>query len=633
MAALSSRARSGTLPVALVVMLILFFVPFMPVQSRIQYAIVLAIVYAIAGVALDLFIGYAGQLSFGNFGFVAVGAYGSAIISTELGWSVWATLPLSMLVAGLFGLIMGFPMVRLGILGAALVTFFFAFIIVVLISGNTLASWTQGANGLAVPQLEAGGLVFGKGTPLYYLAWVALLVIVLVSARYANSRAGRALRVVKRGELVAASLGINVKSAKLTAFVYSAACAGLAGFVFAQAIGYLAPETFPGFESVYLVTMLVVGGLGSIAGPILGAVLFFLASEGVRAAGAGREFLFAVLLIAVLIFLPAGLYGGMEILLERVGRWIPGKVGLLRLPRWWRPPRAATWRVAQNNMKAEAGTPTVDCQPDARLAEGGEVLNGLGRDFLVLDQVRVTFGGIAALKDVSLAVHRGEIYAIMGANGAGKTTLLNCISGIQSYSGNVQLGGESLHGLRPAQVRRVGVSRTFQHPSLVGDLTVMENVEMGAYGSAPASPVRDILPTPSGRHRDTAAREAAASALDLVDFPAARRRVLASELTLAEQKIVDIARSLCGTPRLLLLDEPTAGLSASDMDTVATVLRAINERSGLTIVVIAHHVGFLRSVAPRAAVLDFGRVLAAGTTDDVTSRTDVSEVFLGVAHG
>lgn len=639
MAALSARARSGTLPVSLVVMAVLLFLPFMPLQSRVQFAIVMALIYAIAGVSLDLFIGYAGQLSFGNFGFVAVGAYTSAILATDAGWNVWATLPLSVLVAALSGLIIGLPMVRLGTLGAALVTFFFAFVVVVLISGNTLATWTKGANGLSVPTLAAGGTEFSSGEPLYYLAWVALLLIVIVSSRYASSRAGRALRVVKRGELVAASLGINVNSAKLSAFVYSAGCAGFAGFIFAQAIGYLAPETFPGFESVFLVTMLVVGGLGSIAGPIIGAVLFFLASEGVRTVGAGRELLFAVLLLLVLVFLPSGVYGG----LERVASWAGARV-----------PGGARLREGLRSSRSRAATAPDDDGPDdddgpvdegttsassLRLdSDGATPPAGLTVDedvepYLVLDRVEVTFGGLAALKSVSMSVRRGEVYAIMGPNGAGKTTLLNCISGIQTYAGDVRLAGSSLRGLRPTQVRRVGVSRTFQHPSLVGDLTVLENVEMGAYGSNPASPIRDVLPTLGGRRRDAAARLSAVGALDLVDFPVGRRTVLASDLTLAEQKIVDIARSMCGDPRLLLLDEPTAGLSATDMDTVATVLRTINERAGLTIVLIAHHVGFLRSVAPEATVLDFGQVLASGSTDEVTRRADVSEVFLGASHG
>jgi len=634
-AALSARARSGTLPVSLVVMAVLLFLPFMPLQSRVQFAIVVALIYAIAGVALDLFIGYAGQLSFGNFGFVAVGAYTSAILATDAGWNVWATLPLSVVVAALSGLIIGLPMVRLGTLGAALVTFFFAFVVVVLISGNTLATWTKGANGLSAPMLAAGGTEFGSGEPLYYLAWAALLLIVIVSSRYASSRAGRALRVVKRGELVAASLGINVNSAKLSAFVYSAGCAGFAGFIFAQAIGYLAPENFPGFESVFLVTMLVVGGLGSIAGPIIGAVLFFLASEGVRTVGAGRELLFAVLLLLVLVFLPSGVYGGLERVASWAGARVPGGARLRAGLRSSRS-RAATATAADDDGPVDEGTTSASSlrlDSDGATPPAGPTVDEDVEPYLVLDRVEVTFGGLAALKSVSMSVRRGEVYAIMGPNGAGKTTLLNCISGIQTYAGDVRLAGSSLRGLRPTQVRRIGVSRTFQHPSLVGDLTVLENVEIGAYGSNPASPIRDVLPTLGGRRRDAAARRSAVGALDLVDFPVGRRTVLASDLTLAEQKIVDIARSMCGDPRLLLLDEPTAGLSATDMDTVATVLRTINERAGLTIVLIAHHVGFLRSVAPEATVLDFGQVLASGSTDEVTRRADVSEVFLGVGNG
>jgi len=236
---------------------------------------------------------------------------------------------------------------------------------------------------------------------------------------------------------------------------------------------------------------------------------------------------------------------------------------------------------------------------------------------------------VTALDGVDLQVNRGEIYAIIGPNGAGKTTLLNCISGIQEYEGRVTLEGLSLQRMTPSQVKRAGVSRTFQHPSLVGDLTAEENVAAGTYGLHPTTPYRDVLPLPSTVRRDRDARRHAIEALDLVRFPSERRDVLASDLSLAEQKVVDIARSIVGSSRLLLLDEPTAGLGEDDIGGIVDVLRVINGKTGLTIVVIAHHVGFLRALAGPSTVLDFGRVLASGPIDEVTRRADVIKVFLG----
>jgi len=600
--ALNARARSGTLPMTLLVMTVLGIVPFLPIPDRMLSALTFALVYAIAAVGLDVFSGYSGQVSFGNFGFVALGAYTSAMLTAHAGWPVLATLPASILACAIASAVIGLPMIQLPGLGGALLTYFFAFVAVVLIGGETFQDWTMGPNGIPVDTLQLGRLDFSKGWPLYYLGWGALLLVALAGDRYANSRAGRALRVIKRTEVLASSMGIDVKQAKLFAFLFSASVAGLGGWIFAQAVGYLSPESFPAAESVNLVAMAVVGGLGSICGPIMGAVFFGVVSELTRSAGGSRELVFALLLLAALVFLPGGLFSVLDLAFASA-RAVTASRSPARTA-----PRAAATPLAAPALGAGACT---------------------GSPLLEVRQVTVRFGGVIALNHVGLSVVRGEVYAIIGPNGAGKTTLLNCISGIQRYAGDICLGGASLHGMTPALIRRAGVSRTFQHPSLVADLTVEENVATGTYGLHPATPYRDVLPLPATLRRDEEARARAADALDLVQFPAGRRRVLAGDLSLAEQKVVDIARSVAGSSRLLLLDEPTAGLDEDDIGQVVDVIRAVNTQTGLTILVIAHHVGFLRSIAGPSMVLDFGRVLAEGPIDQVTRREDVIKVFLG----
>jgi len=244
----------------------------------------------------------------------------------------------------------------------------------------------------------------------------------------------------------------------------------------------------------------------------------------------------------------------------------------------------------------------------------------------------VRFGGVVALDNVSLQAPANSIHAIIGPNGAGKTTLLNCVSGSQRCDGAIRLDGHALSGLSPRRIRRLRVSRTFQHPSLVGDLTAVENVELGMYGDAPTIPLLDILPLPQTRRRDADARCAAEEALRLVRIPAARQNIPASNLSLAEQKLTDIARAIVGRPRLLLLDEPTAGLAESEMDLIADVLKSVRAASNVTIVVIAHHMGFIRSLADGAAVLDFGRVIAEGAPAEVLRQPNVISVFVGSAH-
>jgi branched-chain amino acid transport system permease protein len=595
---LSTKARSRTSAATIAVLVALAVVPFLPISNRMEFMLAIAMVYAIAAVGIDIFSGYGGQLMFGGFGFVAIGAYVSAVLATGYGWNVWATLPPAVLVTAAVAYVVGQAMVRLPDLGTAMGTFFFAFVVVVLLRGRTLAPWTQGAQGIAVEPLSLAGYPLSLGTGLFLLALACLVCATAVAYRYANSRAGRALRLVKRSTTVAETLGIDATAHKLAAFVFAAMCAGLAGFVYAQAVGFLAPENFGGFESVHLLTMAIIGGLGSLAGPIVGALAFNVAGELTRSAAADREILFALLLLGSLIFFPGGIYGAVESLLSRLGLW----------------------------FSREPVAPLPQGKPDRNPLDAMPQRYGAR---LTVRDLSVSFGGVKALENVNLVARAGTIHAVVGPNGAGKTTLLNCISGIQAHSGTIELGADALTGTRTILVRRRGVARTFQHPSLVADLDVVENVELGLYGDSPSSPFLDLLPTKGIRKRDAKARAAAIAALDLVGFPPARRHLSAGSLTLAEQKVVDICRAVAAARSLLLLDEPTAGLDEKEIEHIARLLRAINERTGLTIVVIAHHIGFIKAVADKISVLDFGRVMAEGPADELFSRPEVVAAFIG----
>ncbi|MGE4242741.1 ABC transporter permease subunit [Ramlibacter sp.] len=600
---IATEARSGTAVATAVTMAALATVPFLPFGDRVQLILTIGVIYAIAAVGIDLFSGYCGQLTFGNFGFMAIGAYASTILATDYGWSPWVALLGSIGVAAFIGLLLGAAAVRLPHLGTAMGTFFFATTVAVALRGATLAPITRGPTGLPVPRAEIGGAPL---TPIgiFWLAWILLAIATLISYRYANSRAGMALRLIKRSEVVAESMGVHVMSHKLWAFVWSTATAGMAGFVYAQALEYIIPEAFPGFESVILLTMAIIGGLGSIAGPIIGAVAFSILGELTRSAGDVRQILFALLLLANLIFIPGGIFS--------VIAWISAKVR-------GQDAKAPATAERASHFDAPSGA-HVERRTIAR--EGLPLV-------LQMQNVTVRFGGVVAIDNVSLQVAQGTIHAIIGPNGAGKTTLLNCISGLQTHEGEIRFGEQRIVGRTARSVRRSGMSRTFQNPSLVADLTVEENVRMGTYGTSPCSPFFDIVPLRSTLRRDREAARLAHAALDAVGFPQDRRKLVARDLSLADQKIVDIARAIVGAPRLLLLDEPTAGLAESEIEVIAGVLQKVNRDNGMTIVVIAHHIGFVRAVADYATVLDFGKPIAEGLPDDVTSRKEVMDVFLG----
>ena len=602
---LSVNARSGTYPITVAAMLLLCLVPTLPLADRTMFMLAIALVYACAAVGLDLFSGYSGQLMLGSFGFVGIGAYTSAALATGQGWNVWLTLPACIVIAGSVAYVLGAAMVRLPDLGVAMGSYFFGFVVIILLRGQTFAFVTNGASGIRVTSGDFGSVVVSQGRGLYWLSLGCLALVVFLAYRYANCRAGRALRLVKRSPEVAACMGIDPARHRLYAFTFAAMCAGLGGFVYAQALGFLSPENFSPAESISVLTMTIVGGLGSIGGAIIGSVAFTMFSELARSTKGVREVVFASLLLVCLVFFPGGIYGVIESLWIRVRR---------------------RRQVLSNANSVPAAVPATTTP--AGMPGPAPTTDVVG---LSIEGVNVVFGGVHALREVSIRVMEGSTHAIVGPNGAGKTTLLNCISGLQIHSGVIGAKGVSLTNLTPVEIRRHGISRTFQNPSLVDDLSALENVELGLYGDQPSMPFYDLLPSAAVRRRDRQTREDAAAALDRVGFPASRRHVAAADLTLAEQKTVDIARATVGARRLLLLDEPTAGLAESEVLVIADVLRRLNAKGGLTIILIAHHIGFVRQTAHYCTVLDFGKLLAQGRPDEVTARQDVIEVFLGNA--
>jgi branched-chain amino acid transport system permease protein len=595
---LSTRARSRTLPQVLALLLVLGVLPLLVTDARLEELLTLAMIYAIAAVALDLFAGYAGQFSFGQFAFVGLGAYGATVLHGEFGQPFAIAVVGTLLLCAVVAAVIGAAMVRLPHLGSALTTFFFAFVAANLLGGQWLSAWTGGANGLYVPPVEVFGVGLETGPPLYYAALSVLLIVATLASRYANSRAGRALRLIKQSELAAAIVGVGVYRAKLAAFIFAAMAAGAAGVLISLVVGYLSAESFAPAESIILFAMVAVGGFGTLAGPILGALFFTLVPELFLGTGATRAILFSGALLVSLIFLPGGLYS----LLDWMGRQLVRHRTRPAIP------------VAEAVPAAPAVAPAVADRP------------------LLLEATDITvrFGDTLVLDGVSLQVRAGSVHAIIGPNGAGKTTLLNCVSGIQPVTrGGIRVAQADVSRDGPAQRCRLGLARTFQHPALVQDLSVLDNVRLGLYGHERGWLIEDLFWSGRTARREKNSIALAHASLDRLAFPPERRGVLAADLTLAEQKLVDIARALAGQPRVVLLDEPSAGLSEQEIQIIAEAIRQMR-RPDLALVVIAHHVHFVSAIADQVTVLHLGHVLAEGPPAEVTRHPAVREVFLGV---
>jgi ABC-type branched-subunit amino acid transport system ATPase component/ABC-type branched-subunit amino acid transport system permease subunit len=571
----------------------------LPIDVSWQLGLVLAATWAVAAVALDLWQGTLGELSFGHVAFAAVGGYAYTLAGSSLGLSAPAAAVLALAATAVIAWITAQAVCRLSHAGAAITTLFLAFVVVEMLGSESLRGLTNGENGLMVPFMQVGPLDLLQVPVQVGLGVVCLVATTVLCHNYRRGRAGRALSMIKRSQLAAASLGIEVRSAKTNAFIFSAVFAGLAGILLVTSIGFVSPGMFTPTASILLVAMVVIGGTRTTIGPVLGAVFFALLPIAFQDHGGGQDLYIALIFLAFLVFLPTGV------------------VGLLRLV----PLRGRQRIPACERSHAGLQRP-VSVTPSPGPAAGALALE-------VQDLV-VSFGEVRALRGVSMAVGPGEVHAIVGANGAGKTTLLNVLSGAQPpTSGNCLIGGRPINGSSPGAVRALGLSRTFQHPAVSLELTALQNVSLGLYHSHRWSLLRDLA-GPLGRRRcDAVVMGKSEQALQLVGMPESRHRLPAAELSMAELKQIDIARALVDDTAVVLLDEPTAGLSQDEMSQLKECLERVHQVRGLTMVIVGHHVEFLTALANRMTVLNAGGVVASGPPMEVLERPEVRAAFLG----
>jgi ABC-type branched-subunit amino acid transport system ATPase component/ABC-type branched-subunit amino acid transport system permease subunit len=596
---LEARSRFDTLPVALAVLVLLLPLGFV-LNDVLLLTLSMALAFALAALGVDFLLGYAGQPTMGQSAFIGIGAYASTLGMSRLELPFPLSVLLAVVVCALLAFAIGAAAVKLQRLGFAIVTFMFSYVVYVLLGGRLLIPVIGSTGGLAVPAARAFGFDLTSGRALFFLALGLLAASLLLCARFVRSRSGLALVTLKQSETVAEVLGIDVHAAKRRAFAVSAILAAFCGSVFAQAAGYLTAESFDPTMSVAIFGMAAIGGLGTLVGPIFGALFYRLIPEVARDLQEYQSILFAVLMLMALVVFRDGLYGMLERLIEPVTRrrLVPRSIADDPLP----PP---------GRSKAIAGA-------EALLDVAG---------------VSLAFGGVKALSDVSMRVYAGSTHALIGANGAGKTTLLNCLSGVlRPNAGDIRLAGRSLRGLRAHRLRRLGIARTFQNPALSPDLTLLQNAKLGLYASHAWSFWLDWCGGLVTGERERRMEAAAVEALALIGLPAERWRILARDASFGEQKLVDLARAVAGAHSLLLLDEPAAGLTGAEIEDMVRLLAHLRAERQLTIVLVSHHVHLVRDVADRVTVLDFGRVLVEGTPEEIVRDRRVIDAFFGELH-
>jgi branched-chain amino acid transport system permease protein len=555
----------------LIAIVLITIIPLIFTSRYIINLLILASALGISALGLTVSLGYTGQLSLAQAVFYGIGAYAVALGTTKWGLSWWTSLILGLLLAAIIGAFLGVTTLKVGGRYLAMVT-----ICVQVVFALVLSNWievTGGPDGIS--GISRPSFIFKLDTAQKY-AWFSFSVLLIVTIfvhKLKKSKLGRSMRSVRDNEMAAEALGVDSLKIKVIAFVICAVFGALGGSIYASGFSYISPDSFVYQNSVEFIVMVLVGGSESALGTVFGALVFTILPEMLRDLKDLYLVIYGAIIVIVTIFMPSGFAGIAERLL---GKFIePNKL----------PPATHSLEISD--------------------IEDIEVLS--------IENVAKYFGGLKALDGVDLKINKGDFHGLIGPNGSGKTTLINVVSGVYNPTyGKVIFLGKDISGGKQNKIAELGLVRTFQNLRLFGTLSVWENVLVGSQRAG-------------GNNLEI--QDRAMAAIEFVGIEDIIQEKCRN-LPYGHRKLVELARSLASKPKILLLDEPAAGLNESEKEQLAEILKKVHNM-GLTIMLVEHDMSIVKQLSSELTVLNFGKKICNGCCETVLNDPLVVEAYLG----